>query len=316
MSEKILVTGGAGFIGSRLVEYLLKRGDDVAVLDDLSTGKESNLSSVMDQIDYNVGDIRNSETLDKCLDGVETIYHLAAIVGVNLVLRLSDRETLDVDLNGTKMVLEACKDSDVRNIFFASSSEVYGHYPQDKLPMSEADDFTPDTKYGEAKLSAEEMCKDFFEEYGIKTASARYFNVYGPRQTLNGYAVPHMVWAAINNKPIEIHGDGKQIRDFTYIDDTVAATVGICDGGFGGEVFNIGTGRSINMNDLADLIISLSKSKSEKVYVQKRRPTDLHDKYSNPDKIKKSTGWVPKVGLEEGLARTIDYTKNVLYTQP
>jgi UDP-glucose 4-epimerase len=309
MSEKVLVTGGAGFIGSHLVEYLLKRGDHVVVLDDFTTGRKDNLSGVIDHIDYIKGDIRDRKALDKCLDGVGTVYHMAAIVGVNLVNRLSDSETVNVDLNGTKTLLEGCKESGINNLFFASSSEVYGHYPQEKLPMSENDEFTPDTEYGKAKLSAEMLCKKFFEDYGIKTSSARYFNVYGPRQSLNGYAIPHMIHAAVRNEPLKIHGDGKQIRDFTYIDDTVDASVRICDGGYGGEVFNIGTGKSINMNDLANIIIRLCDSKSEKEYVQKRRPTDLQDKYSNPNKIKKEIGWEPKIGLEEGLTRTIEYFK-------
>jgi nucleoside-diphosphate-sugar epimerase len=309
MSEKVLVTGGAGFIGSHLLEFLLKRGDDVVVLDNFTTGSEGNLSGVIDQIDYIKGDIRDKVVLNKCLDGVATIYHMAAIVGVNLVNRLPDSETINVDLNGTKTLLEACKESNINNMFFASSSEVYGRYPPEKLPMSENDEFTPDTEYGKAKLCAEMLCNKYFEEFGIKISSARYFNIYGPRQSLNGYAIPHMIYAALKNKPIEIHGNGTQIRDFTYIDDTVDATVRICDGGYGGEVFNIGTGKSINMDDLANIIIRLCDSKSERVYVPKRRPTDLQDKYSNPNKIKKTIGWEPKVGLEEGLTRTIKYFK-------
>lgn len=309
MSEKVLITGGAGFIGSHLAECLLKRGDDVVVFDDFSAGRKSNLSGVIDQIECFEGDIRDRRAIDKCLDGVGTIYHMAAIVGVNVVTKLPDSETVDVDLNGTKTLLEACKDSGIRKLFFASSSEVYGHYPQEKLPMSEDDDFSPDTEYGKAKFRAEMLCKKYYEDYEIKTSSARYFNVYGPRQSLNGYAIPHMIHAALRDKPIEIHGNGKQIRDFTYIDDTVDATIRICDGGYGGEVFNIGTGKSINMNDLADLIIGLCDSKSEIAYVPKRRPTDLQDKYSDPSKIKKMFGWEPSVGLEEGLIRTIDYYK-------
>ncbi len=312
MSEKVLITGGAGFIGSHLTECLLKRGDDVVVFDDFSAGRKSNLSGVIDQIECFEGDIRDRTAIDKCLDGVGTIYHMAAIVGVNVVTKLPDSETVDVDLNGTKTLLEACKDSGVSKLFFASSSEVYGHYPQEKLPMSEDDDFSSDTEYGRAKYRAEMLCKRYYEDYGLKTSSARYFNVYGPRQSLNGYAIPHMIHAALRNKPIEIHGNGKQIRDFTYIDDTVDATIRICDGGYGGEVFNIGTGRSINMNDLADLIIGLCDSKSEIAYIPKRRPTDLQDKYSDPSKIKKMLGWEPSVGLKEGLIRTIEYYKAYL----
>lgn len=310
MGEKILITGGAGFIGSHLTDYLLKDDNEVVVLDNLSTGYIENLSDAKEKICYMQGDVRDGKLLSKALDGVTKVYHMAAEVGVEHVMKISKSAIWDVDLIGTRKVLDACTNSDVNTLLFASTSEVYGHYSQDKLPMAEDDDFEPDTIYGKAKKKAELLCKQFSDEFGLNAIAVRYFNVYGPRQSLNGYAVPHFIDAALRDYNIRINGNGKQTRDFTFIDDVIDATVKVCDKKHNKEVFNIGTGKPIVIMDLAKKIIDLCGSDSEIKFVLKRRPTDGYDKYADITKIKKHVGWEQKVGLEEGLKKTIQYHKN------
>ncbi len=310
MSEKILVTGGAGFIGSHLIETLLEKDNEIVVLDNLNTGCLDNLSTNLEKIEYVKGDIRDKEIVYKALDNVTKVYHLAAEVGVDRSIKVPAAVTIDINLNGTKKVLETCIDSDVNTLLFASSSEVYGHIPKDKLPIAEDDNFKPDTVYGESKLRAEKLCKQFSDEFGLNTISVRYFNVYGPRQSLNGYAVPHFINKALRNENIKIHGNGKQIRDFTFVEDAVDATVRACNKKYDKEVFNIGSGIPVVIEDLAEKIIELCDADSRIEYISLRRPTDTYDKYAEPSKIKTLTGWNPKVGLEEGLKRTIEYYKN------
>jgi UDP-glucose 4-epimerase len=304
MTEKTLITGGAGFIGTHLVDYLLKKGDEVVVLDNLSTGNRKNLP---DGVRFVEGDIRDKSALSDALDGVTKVYHHAAELGVDRIMRMSDEAMNDVDFYGTKMVLEACRKSDVETLLFASSSEVYGNYLKEELPMCEDDAFVPDTAYGDAKRNAEILCQQFSEMYGIKAVCVRYFNVYGARQTLNGYAIPNFIHAALRNNTIKIHGDGKQIRDFTYIDDCVKMTTGVCQKKFDREVFNVGSGDYMNMIDLANKIISMCNSRSAIEFVKPRRDTDTHNKYSNNSKIVDLTGLDTMMEFGEGLKRTIAY---------
>lgn len=304
MTEKILITGGAGFIGSHLVDYLLKKGKEIVVLDNLSTG---NMKNLPEGLHFIKGDIRDMEALSKAFDGVTKVYHHAAELGVDRIMRMSNEEMSNVDFYGTKMVLEACRQFDVDTMIFASSSEVYGFYSKEQLPMGENDPFVPDTPYGEAKLNAEKLCQQFSEMYGMKNICVRYFNVYGARQTLNGYAIPNFIHAALRNKTIKIHGDGTQIRDFTYIDDCVKMTVGVCKKKFDREVFNIGSGTYMNMIDLANKIISMCNSKSTIEFIKPRRDTDTHNKYADNSKIARLTGLKTNMELTQGLKHTIAY---------
>jgi UDP-glucose 4-epimerase len=305
-SEKILITGGAGFIGTHLVHNLLNEGNEIVVLDNLSTGNKNNLPY---GVNFIRGDIRDIDTVSFALDGVTKVFHHAAELGVDRILRMTDDAMRDVDYFGTKVVLEACRNSDVENLLFASSSEVYGEYDKEKLPMSEDDDFKTDTPYGEAKRNAEILCQDFSDECGINTICVRYFNVYGSRQTLNGYAIPNFIHAALMNRPIKIHGEGKQVRDFTYIDDAVRMTIEVCQNKFNKEIFNIGSGEYMNMIDLANMIIFLCNSRSTIEFVKPRRPTDLHNKYADNSKIMRLTG-LDTTDMTLGLKKTIDYYRS------
>jgi UDP-glucose 4-epimerase len=297
--KKVLVTGGAGFIGFPLAKKLAE-DNHVVVLDNFSTGRRHNCEN----FDVIEGDIRNTD-IKKILKDVDVVYHMAAELGVERIAG-RDKEVWEVEVEGTKNLLKACVSAGVKKFLFASSSEVYGHYTADKLPMSENHDFKPDTLYGQAKRLCEELCKSYSEKNGLKTISVRYFNVYGPMQTRGGFVIPAFIYSLLNGENIKIHGDGTQTRDFTYVDDAVDATIRVCQDGFDKEVFNIGSGKSVSMNELAKTLMDVSGIETGINYVPLRRPTDTHNKYADVTKIRKAVGWSATTGLEDGLRLTIE----------
>ncbi len=313
--SNILVTGGAGFVGSYIIEKLVNEGHDVRVIDDLRTGQLSNLSKVKDKIMFAEASVLNDYALGTLMHRIDIVYHLAAEVGVNRVIG-RDKDVWDNDYESTARVLESALRHGTKKFLFTSSSEVYGKFDQKRLPMKEDDKFKPDTLYGEAKLLGEKLVSAYSKYFDITGVSTRYFNAYGPRQTLNGYCIPHFIDAALKGEDIKIHGDGSQTRDLTYIDDAVNLTMALLDGKLEdkvrGESFNIGTGFAISMNDLAKKIIGITKSKSKIVYVPKRRPTDGYHKQGDATKILKVTGLKPKINLEEGLKKTIEYHQSLM----
>lgn len=302
--SKILVTGGAGFIGSHLVEKLAAKDEEVVVLDNLTTGNYENLLSVADKIEFMKADILDESALSKAMKNVSIVYHLAAEVGVDYILK-RPKKTQIVNYVGTKKVLEAAVKEGAKKFLFASSSEVYGKSNNGNAPLREEAHFKPTTQYGKTKLESEKLCKKISKINGISVICVRYFNIFGPRQTMNGYCVPKFVDAALKDKEILIHGDGTQTRDFTYIDDAVKLTMAVCDDKFDRQVFNISTGVSISINDLAKKIIELSNSRSKIRYIPKRRPTDRYSKCGNSSKIFRATGLNVRVSLEDGLMRYI-----------
>lgn len=308
MPKKVLVTGAAGFLGSHIVERLVQDGRMVVALDDLSTGLSDNLDGVRKSIDFVHGSIADEMLLDEVMDDIDTIYHMAGAVGVNLVCG-RDEDVWAINYAGTRKVLDAAVKHGVQRFLFASTSEVYGHYDPVRLPMREDDDFAPDTPYGEAKLAAEQLVINHANDYGMQCVAARYFNVYGPRQTLNGYCVPHFIDAALKDVAILIHGDGSQTRDLTYVDDAVQLTMALLGENVleasRGKSFNIGTGSNVPMIDLAKQIVEITGSKSPITYGPKRRPTDGYHKMGDPTRIVSVTGLKPAVSLEEGLERTV-----------
>ncbi|MGM5484349.1 MAG: NAD-dependent epimerase/dehydratase family protein [Nanobdellota archaeon] len=308
MSEKILVTGGAGFVGSYIVDELVNQGKEVKVMDDLRTGRVENIKHVMDKISFLQESVLNQNALDLFMKDVDTVYHLAAEVGVNRVIG-RDKDIWENDYIGTEKALNAAVKNKVRKFLFTSTSEVYGKFDQEKLPMRENSSFVADTVYGKAKLDAENLVSEYAEKYNIAGISTRYFNAYGPRQTLNGYCVPHFIDAAMKGENIEIHGDGSQTRDLTYVDDAVALTMSLLDESIAdkakGDSFNIGTGLSVSMLDLSKKIIEMTGSDSEIVYKPKRRPADGYHKLGDATKILETTGLGADISLEEGLQRTI-----------
>lgn len=313
--SNVLVTGGAGFVGSYIIEKLIEEGHDVRVIDDLRTGDLNNLKSVIDKITFSKDSILNNKALEPLMHKIDTVYHLAAEVGVNRVIG-RDKEVWENDYEGTANVIDTALRYGAKKFLFTSSSEVYGKFDQERLPMKEDDKFKPDTLYGEAKLLGEKLVSAYSQYFNITGVSTRYFNAYGPRQTLNGYCIPHFIDAALKGEDIKIHGDGSQTRDLTYIDDAVSLTMALLDDRLKSEVrgesFNIGTGFAISMNDLANKIIKMTGSKSKIIYIPNRRPTDGYHKKGDATKILEVTGLKPRVGLEEGLAKTIEYHKQLL----
>jgi len=313
--SKILVTGGAGFIGSYIIEKLVQEGHDVRVIDDLRTGNIKNLDKVIDKITFSESSFLDEVVLDQLMHEVDTVYHLAAELGVNRVIG-RDKEVWENDYKGTVKLMYKVLKHGVEKVLFTSTSEVYGKFDQKHLPMKEDAKFKPDTIYGEAKLLSEEIISKYAKRFDITGVSTRYFNAYGPRQTLNGYCVPHFIDAALKNEDIKIHGDGSQTRDLTYIDDAVKLTMTLLDNKLRDKVkcqsFNIGTGFAISMNDLAKRIIAMTGSKSKIVHIPKRRPTDGYHKRGDATKILRVTGLRPEVGLDRGLEKTIEYHRQAL----
>ena len=305
---KILITGGAGFIGSNLVERLIK-GNEVIVLDNLSTGKEENIKEFLGNKNFKFinGSITDLNLLRKMTCDVDYILHHAAIVSVTESIK-NPILTNEVNINGTLNVLTAAKENQIKKLAFASSCAVYGDSP--KLPKTE--NMNPNSKspYAVTKLTGEYYCNVFKNIYDLETLSLRYFNCYGPKQSRESeYAavIPKFIFAALNDKPIMIYGDGRQTRDFVYVKDVVNANLSISKKGEG--IYNIGSGGKVTINELADKIIELTKSKSEIIH-KKQRKGDIKHSLADISKAKKEIGYEPKYNLEQGLNETIRWFKN------
>lgn len=314
-AEKIVVTGGAGFIGRHLVQRILSMKDDVSltVLDNFSVGMKENLAAIdMNGRKFDVvrGDVRDEKVLDKVLDGADTVYHMAAVVGVDRVLAMPE-ETWDVEVNGTRTLLEKCECFGVKRFFLASSSECYGKYDVSRLPMKESDFVVPNTNYGKAKLECEKMCAEYGSRGGMSCVGVRYFNVYGKLQSFNGYVIPNLIWQALNGEPVKVHGHGRQLRDFMYIDDAVDATIKLAESKVDG-VYNVGAGKPVSIMDIAKMIIHLTGSRSQVMHVPIRRPTDIESKSGDNTKIKEAAGWTPVHDIQSGLVKTIENYKRCL----
>jgi nucleoside-diphosphate-sugar epimerase len=302
----VLVTGGAGFIGSNLVRALLERGDAVRVLDNFSTGFRGNLSELADDVEVVEGDLRSYERVHAAVRGSEVVFHQGALPSVPRSVQ-DPLTTTAVNVEGTLNVLLAARDEGVRRVVTASSSSVYGN--GGTLPRTE--DQTPDpiSPYAVAKLAAERFCTSFSRVYGMETVSLRYFNVFGPRQDPNSqYAavVPRFIAAVAGDRPVTIHGDGTQSRDFTYIANVVSANLLAADAPVtGGEILNVATGSSETVGDLADTIGRLLDRPVRKEY-EPTRAGDVLASWADVRAARDAIGYEPTVGFEEGLQRTID----------
>ncbi len=305
-----LVTGGAGFIGSNIVRKLLADGKSVRVLDNLATGRIENINDLLKDIDFIQGDVRNEDDVRKSVLGVENVLHLAALPSV--LRSVEDPITSDsVNVSGTVRMLMASRDAGVARFVVSSSSSVYGDTPT--LPKREDMEATPLSPYAVQKLTCEYYCGIFYRLYGLKTFSLRYFNVYGPRQNPGSqYAavVPLFIDAILNGKRPVIYGDGEQTRDFTFVDDVVAANICCCgaeDSAVGG-VYNISCGQGHSVLDLARLIAKMAGRDVEPEH-QKARPGDVRDSQGDSSKALKFLKWRSRISLEEGLKSTLDYMK-------
>jgi UDP-glucose 4-epimerase len=301
-----LVTGGAGFVGSHLVRGLLARGDEVRVLDDLSTGRRANLSGIDGDVDFVEGDLRDDARVRSATRGVEVVFHQGALPSVPRSVR-DPISTSAVNVEGTVNVLTAARDADVRRVVVASSSSVYGN--SGRLPHAESDHPDPISPYAVSKLAAERYCASFSRTYRLDTVALRYFNVFGPNQDpTSPYAavVPSFISAIAAGAAVSIFGDGAQSRDFTYVADVVEANLRAADSGrLGGAVLNVAAGRSTTVNALADMIGALMGRPVSRRHLAPRQG-EVRDSWADVGELQRVLGYEPRVSLDEGLGLTID----------
>jgi UDP-glucose 4-epimerase len=307
---KALVTGGAGFIGSHLVDALVDRGDDVVVLDDLSTGFAANVNPAAKLVE---GSVADEAAVARAVAGCEVVFHQAAH---KAVLRSVERPltTDTANTHGTLTMLKASADAGVRRFVHASSSSVYGGAAE--VPTPESAPLVPRSPYAVTKLAAEHYCRVFAELYGLETVALRYFNVYGPRQRPDAtYAavIPLFVDALLHGRAPEVHGDGLQSRDFTYISDTVGANLAaaaapgdVCTG----RVFNIAPGTAASLLDILAILGALLGANPEPNFVAPR-PGDVRHSLADSTAAERDLGYRCTVSLSDGLARTVEWLRTL-----
>ena len=304
---KVLVTGGAGFVGSNLVRALLARGDEVRVLDNFSTGSRANLSGLQGDVELVEGDLRSYERVHTAVRGVEVVFHQGALPSVPRSVQ-DPLTTTAVNVEGTLNVLLAARDESVRRVVNASSSSVYGN--GGSLPRTESQLPDPISPYAVAKLAAERFCTSFSRVYGMEIVSLRYFNVFGPRQDpTSQYAavVPRFIRAVASGEPVTVYGDGEQSRDFTYVDNVVSANLLAADAdGVAGEIVNVATGGSTTVNELADAVGRLLDRPYKRIF-EPEREADVRASWADLGEARRLFGYEPQIELEEGLRRTADF---------
>ncbi|MBU4485107.1 SDR family oxidoreductase [bacterium] len=307
MKDKtVLVTGGAGFIGSHIVDACVARGAKVKVLDDLSSGKEKNLSSVWSSIEFIQGDIRDREMVKKAMENVDYVSHQAALRSVPRSMEMPE-EYNDVNVNGTLNLLVAAKENKIKKFVLASSSSVYGNV--EKLPQSESDPCRPISPYAMTKLIGEKYLQLFNDVYNFSTTSLRYFNVFGPRQGLdNDYAVviPKFITCIMSDEKPPIFGDGNQTRDFTYVENIVNANILAMTSACGnGEAYNAAAGDSKSVLDIVNTLNNIFGKKIAPEFLPIRKGDVLHTK-ADPSKIIQDMKWNCEISFSEGLRKTVE----------
>lgn len=306
---RYLVTGGAGFIGSNIVDELVKRGQEVVVLDDLSAGKEANLAAVRSKIDLHIGTVTDLAAVQSACKGVQYVIHLAARTSVPRSV-LNPLESNHVNIDGTLNVLVAARDAQVRRFVFAASSSAYGETPM--LPKVETMPPQPISPYGVTKYVGEMYAQVFGRVYGLENACIRYFNVFGPRQDPTSQysgVLSRFMLAVIEGQTPVIYGDGEQSRDFTFVDNIVDETLRACEApGASGLVFNGGTGARITLNEVLK-ILSRITGKTIQAKYDAARNGDIRDSQADVSLARKILGYEPRVLFEEGLKRTWEWYK-------
>lgn len=301
-----VITGGAGFIGSHIAEYLSKEGHEVTVLDSLRTGFEKNLNGL--NVKFVKGDIRDKHLVEELAQGASGIFHLAALVSVPESL-LNIQECIEINALGTINILDAAKKNANCKVVLSSSAANYGDNPI--LPKIETMTPEPMTPYAVTKLDGEYYLKMYQDQWNVPTASLRYFNVFGPRQnpkSAYAAAVPIFINKALKNEPITIYGDGSQTRDFIYVKDVVKAN--ILASKIGGETYNVALGYSTSILELAKKIIEITNSKSQIQFLEER-PGDIKHSIANPSKFNQ-LGFKPDYTIDRALLETISFYENEL----
>jgi UDP-N-acetylglucosamine 4-epimerase len=304
----VLVTGGAGFIGSHLVDALVAAGSSVRVLDDLSSGQRKNLVASAKAIDFVEGDIRDLSSVRNACHGVDLVFHLAAVGSVPRSMK-DPAHTLAVNVGGTANVFATSRESGVRRVVYASSSSVYGD--SETLPKREGEEGRPLSPYALSKWMNEELADVFARAFGLETIGLRYFNVFGPRQDPEGpYAavIPRFFKACLRGESPVIYGDGEQSRDFTFVADAVQANLlaasapaSVC-----GEAYNVAGGHAVTVNDLARTVLEVAGAGSAPRH-EAPRSGDIRHSLADLTRVRAKLGFEPAMELASGLAVSLDY---------
>jgi len=306
-NEKVLVTGGSGFIGSHLVDLLLKTGYETIVFDNFFSGKIDNLKQHIGKEDFKLikGDVRNQKEVEEAVKNVDFVCHLAAIVNIPLSIE-NPLLANAVNVEGTLNLLTECVKRNVKRFVYASTCAVYGEAQY--LPIDEDHPTNPLSPYGASKLAAENYCKVFYRVYGLPTVCLRFFNVYGLRQTSGPYGgvITTFIETLRKGESLTIFGDGNQTRDFIYVEDAARA----CEKALRskkclGETFNIGTGTKTSVNELANILIELSGRHKTKIVYSKERKGDIRDSCANISRARNILKFKPKFSIYGGLKKMI-----------
>ncbi len=304
---QILVTGGAGFIGSHLVRSLLDRGDRVRVLDNLSSGSKANLAGL--EVEFIDGDIRDITVVQESIKDVDTIFHLAAFISVPSSME-DPLTCYEVNLNGSLNVLLQASEASVRRVVLASSAAIYG---ESESTVAETHPLNPLSPYAASKLAMEQAAKLFSQSFSLATVCLRYFNVYGPRQSPDSpyaAAIPMFIQAMLAGEPATIHGDGRQTRDFVYVRDVVEAMLLAVDGdSLAGRVFNIGGGKSVPIIELVEIMQRFFPETPDPVFGPPRQG-DLHFSEADISSAERALGYRPRIDLQEGLGITVEWFRS------
>jgi len=310
--SRILVTGGAGFIGSHIVDRLLKEGFEVTIIDDLSTGRLENIAQHQDRDEFHVikGDIRDRNLVKETMKGIDAVFHEAALASVTISVQ-KPTLTNDINVTGTINLLKAASDLHVKRFIYASSAAIYGDTPS---PQKREDmTLNPRSPYGVSKVAAENYVKLFHKVYGLETVSLRYFNVYGPRQRFDidcayGGAITIFTNRLLRNMSPVIYGDGEQTRDFVYIEEIVKANMlALNSKKAAGEAFNIGTGMPVSVNRIAEILKEALNRKDLKNIYADPRPTDIRHGYADIEKAKKILGYNPDFPIKKGINNLLNW---------
>lgn len=306
---KILITGGAGFIGSHLAEKLVKEGNKVTVLDILKNGNKLP-KEILNDVNLIIGDVRDDDTVMKVAKGSEIIFHLAAVLGVDVVAD-SPVETMDTEYFGLKNAVKASLYNSIEKLIYASTSGVYGKAAlvsalEEEFPVS------PNSSYSIAKRFCELYLKSIYQEKKLDSFSLRFFNVYGPRQD-NRMVIPRFLEQAELNKPITVYKPGTQTRDYTYIDDVVKSLIHVMNKLKGNDIMNVSNQKEYTVKQLAETIKELTDSKSKIKFLESpagRNDYETERRFGSSKKLKKLIGYAPSTALNKGLLETIKYYRN------
>ena len=305
---KCLVTGGAGFIGSHIVDALVAQGDQVRVFDNLSTGKRENLAQSESKVEFILGDLRDKKAVAKALKGIDYVFHVAAL---RAVLRSVDdpEETNEVNVTGTLNVLLAARDARAKRVVFTSSSSIYGD--TEKFPCHESDLPKPQSPYAASKIMGEYYCKIFTKLYGLETVSLRYFNVFGPRQnpeSVYSAVIPIFIDCLLKKISPEIHWDGTQSRDFSYVDNVVLGNLlAVQAKNAAGEVFNIACHEEYSVLDIFENLKDILKIKDVKPVFKPKRAGDVRRTFADISKAEKLLGFKVQTRFQPGLEKTVKW---------